>query len=191
MYLNSVEGSMNSFETIKFPLYKLAILMALIILQSSKVAHSANEDFLGKDKDSEFYVSPVVNVVISGDNYRHVEEVLEHATMLSKKVPVRNIVIVHKLKGIEHLTQNIDLADDENKRVYGTPGKNTQNPFSAYLKELKLTEFEVKPAQEIINRLGIKSSPTWIIRFEGKEYIYEGYTNISTMFTRDGSFMPQ
>lgn len=154
-------------------------------------AYSDNLDLFGMDKSSEFYVSPVVNVIISGLDKNHVRNVLERIISLSKKVPVRNIVLYHYESEINNLSYQFE-GEDEKNRIFRELGiSKPQNPYSAYLKDLKLSSLELKGGDNLLNRLRVSYSPVWIVRHEGKDYVYEGYPDISKMFSRDGTFIPE
>jgi hypothetical protein len=175
-------------------LFSKSIFLLMVLFCSAIVifpVFAVEPQFLVKDTKSPYYVSPVVNVIISGEDSRHVIETLERAVILSRKVPVRNVLIVTTFKDLYKYQTNLD---DIVSRVGGNvPAGHAlpENSFTAFFKDLKLSRTEVKPVQEVENRLGIRNSPSWIVRFEGKEYIYEGYTDIGNMFSKEGIFTPK
>jgi hypothetical protein len=153
-------------------------------------SYALDEDFFGKSKSSNFYVSPVVNLIISGTDERHVSEILQNTVRLSKRVPVRNILILHRGKGIERLSYSPEMTDQSSEVLEKLNIEIPKNPYSKYFRELGLFSAGIKSHQTILQRLKISYSPTWVVRFEGKDYIYEGYSDISRFFSSDGSFVP-
>ena len=43
--------------------------------------------------------------------------------------------------------------------------------------------------QELLKNLHIQYSPTWVVRYQGKDYIYEGLGSISRYFSSQGQFL--
>ncbi len=167
------------------------IVIFFTVLFFSGTVSAVDQDFFAKDKKSPFYVSPVVSVIISGTDQRHMSEVLSHAVRLSRKVPVRNVLVFHKGQGIERLSHLPEMESESTEMLEKLQIKLPENPYRAYFQELGLYSTGLKSPETILKRLKISYSPTWVVRYEGKDYIYEGYTEINRFFSNDGSFLPQ
>jgi len=151
-------------------------------------------DFFSGSKDSPFSVSPVVSLVVNGSDSSHLSQALSNAVNLSRKVPVRNLLILYQGDQVEALSyhpETVTEAESESdflKQFKFTP---PQNPYAKYFKDLKLYTSSIKAEDTLLDRLRINYSPTWIVRFEGRDYVYEGYQDISKMFSREGGFTPE
>lgn len=170
--------------------YKMKFFLFFLILLVSSPVCAIEKDFFEQDTSSPFYVSPVVNVVISGSDYQHVEEVLSKLVSLSKKVPVRNVILYHQGKGLENFSFQEDSNDSASLSRQDQTNRK-RNTFVPYFKELRLAPVESKAGNALLDRLRISYSPTWVVRYEGKDYIYEGYPDISRMFSSKGTFTPE
>ncbi|HMO16596.1 MAG TPA: hypothetical protein PKA63_02210 [Oligoflexia bacterium] len=158
------------------------------------------EDFFSNSFDSPFKVSPVVSVVISGTNDSHIKEVLSSAVSLSRKVPVRNVVIIANAEDMQRFsahqeeafrTGELSVTKEQQEMLEKLKVQIPKNPFLGYFRDLKLMPSGFKSGDKLKERLRISHSPTWVVRFEGKDYIYEGYPNIARMFDAKGGFRPE
>lgn len=149
-------------------------------------------DFFSGRNNSPFSVSPVVSLVVNGSESSHLSQALSNAVSLSRKVPVRNLLILYQGDQVEALSYHPEIMADDGSDIlkqlkYTAP----QNPYTKYFSELKLYTSSIKADDTLLKRLRITYSPTWIVRFEGKDYVYEGYQDISKMFSREGGFTPE
>ncbi len=135
-------------------------------------------------------VKPVVSVIINADNSKHAFETLNAVVNLSKKVKVTNIVMAVKKDRLYDFAPVLTS-------IYGEmPEKFLKKPrqemlsqsYEKYFDSLNLYGSTIKFDPVLISRLSLTYSPTWVVRYRGKDYIFEGYGDISKYFTRDGSF---
>ena len=137
----------------------------------------------------------VVSLVVSGADNAHMLAQLRKLSELKQKkgVALGRIVIIG---GGDNLSQTA---------VYAPPNMNAsvlEDP-AALRKALRVssTEFgelcsaldvETAPqvdADAILSHFDISFSPAWIVRYQGRDYVFEGSTDISRNFTNDGRFI--
>ena len=129
---------------------------------------------------------PLVSVLISAKDRSHVADILSEVKKLSKNVPVVNVAIA--IPGDEIL----DLSALENSKANSSSTNNLDKLNSIIdlksLDGLGLTRTKIKYDESLIKRLRLSYSPTWIVKYRGEDYIFEGYRSISNHFTRTGNF---
>ena len=54
---------------------------------------------------------------------------------------------------------------------------------------LRQTEGGDAVAEKIISRLGVTSSPTWVVRYKGKDHVFEGMYEPTELFDNSGNFL--
>ncbi len=152
----------------------------------------------------------VVSVIIRGEDRNHLYEALGEIQKLRKKqVLLGNVVIIgksnigplqpntarmlvgpdaylHAREALRKTGKDLTLKEFENaKRELG---------ISSALSELALdmnlgAGFLIDDAEKILTDLGIEFSPAWIVRYHGKNYIYEGVDSIAKYFGTGGQFL--
>ncbi len=147
---------------------KILSFLFILILSSSPVL-----------ADNDPFSSPtVVYVIASGSNLNHVREVVDNTVRLSAKVPIRSFTLVQKLSEI-----SATATDDKESSI-----KSYDSAISP-IKQLGLEETSTDSSLTTVKELRLSYSPTWIVKANGREYVYEGYQDISKFFTRDGIFL--
>lgn len=139
---------------------------------------------------SERYtVKPLVSLIVSGENSAHALEVLQKAKNLSKKVKIVNILLVASTektaKIASSLTSSLDGEVDELNPIKAS---SEELAFKEIFDSLRLTNSEISVQSPVFLRLRLSYSPTWIVRYQGKDYVYEGFQDISNYFSSDGNF---
>jgi hypothetical protein len=162
----------------------------LIILFLLNLGVSQAQDFLNNE-ENPFRVKPVVSLLVSGEDMSAALDALDKALILSKSVQVINILIV--VKGEKAISFSSALSDGSSEEEISLPpavkGVTPElERLKYYIQELKLYNASSNDNASIITRLRLSYSPTWIVRYEGQDYVYEGYKNISKYFTKNGEF---
>ena len=135
---------------------------------------------------SERYsVKPLVSLILSGENSVHALEVLEKAKNLSKKVKIVNVLLVASTEKTSKIASSLDGEADELNPIKAS---SEELAFKEVFDSLKLTNSEISVQSSVFLRLRLSYSPTWIVRHQGKDYVYEGFQDISNYFTSDGNF---
>ncbi|MFN8391352.1 MAG: hypothetical protein U0136_13770 [Bdellovibrionota bacterium] len=151
----------------------------------------------------------IVNLVVSGTDTEGLVKALGELSELKKRnVLIGRIIVVGgenfallngatSSRGTELAvfsqlrdqlrTMGKDLSLNDFYRLKDAIGVSTEVPRLAAEIELG-TPRGVGNIQEILDALQIESSPTWIVRYHGKNYIYEGVTEVSRYFTKQGQF---
>jgi len=183
--------------------FRTLLLLLITMLPALSIAEdkgSPEENFFSSSDNSPFKVSPVVSVIISGTSDAHVSEVLSTAIGLSRKVPVRNVAIIANGNDMQRFSAqdastsgatDAGITQEQRAMLDKLGAQLPKSPFAGLFKELKLVTSEMKGGDQLKERLRISYSPTWVVRFEGRDYIYEGYPNISRMFDAKGGFQPE
>lgn len=141
-------------------------------------------------ESSPFKVDPLVSVIIDGNDHKHVFETLETAIALSKKVKVRNVVLAVSADKLTDLSATFAASEngEQDQKFRDQRGKILSANYTKYFGQLGLAGSEITSDKSIISRLNLSYSPTWIVRHQGKDYVFEGFPTISRYFTRDGEF---
>jgi len=128
-----------------------------------------------------------VSVIVDGANLNHVREVVGEAKALSRKVPVRNFLLIQKMPDMSSMSQdNAKISPSEQQRIQD----NVQIMQSA-MEEVRILNLEKSEGMtdlSLLDKLRISNSPTLVVRYKGKNYIYEGYGSIDRYFTNGGDF---
>ena len=64
-----------------------------------------------------------------------------------------------------------------------------QSQEAKYLQEAGVVSDRVIESRRILKRLGIENSPTWVVRYKGKDYVFEGFRDPASLFSKDGTFL--
>lgn len=129
----------------------------------------------------------VVSVIVDGKNLNHVREVVGEAKKLSRKVPIRNLLLIQKMPDVGAMTKDSTKISPE---LQQRAQKNMQEMQMTMeeVRVLNLERSEGKYDLSLLEKLRITNSPTWVVRYKGRNYIYEGYTSIDRYFTNNGDF---
>lgn len=75
--------------------------------------------------------------------------------------------------------------------IVGEPNTSseTSDPISKIFSELSLSQSGMEDPSIVLKKYDIKSSPTWIVRYKGKDYVYEGLKNPERLFNTQGQFL--
>lgn len=129
----------------------------------------------------------VVSLIVDGKDLRHLNEVINEAKALSRKVPIRNLLLIEQMP---------DLSQMSNDSVKNSPAEQKKIQLSTQhmqagmesVRALNLEQSEGKTDLSLLDKLRITNSPTWIVRHKGRNYIYEGLPSIDRYFTANGNF---
>ncbi len=127
-----------------------------------------------------------VSVIVDGKNYTHVRDVIEEAKMLSKKVPVRNLLLIQKMPDLSSIPNKKELSTAEQMKIQAETNALQKNMEE--VRNLNLEQSEGKSDLSLLKTLRISYSPTWVVRYNGRNYIYEGHRSIDQYFTSKGIF---
>ncbi len=128
----------------------------------------------------------VLNVIVDGRDQEHLADVLDILADLKKrKVLVGDIIVVGDT-GAELSARGIVSLSSNGKG----PPVTKRTPLGEVATELDLSHGTRTSAAALMAQYRVRYSPAWIVRYAGKDYIYEGMKDIRRMFTRDGQFLP-
>lgn len=115
-------------------------------------------------KFHQWYVShSVLSLVVNGKDEQHLSEALNEISKLKNRgVLVGDVMIIG--------------------------GPKDLNKLSALTKNAGLDSNLMENAQAVVDKLEITNSPTWIVRYRGKDYVYEGLRSAQGLFTSQGQF---
>jgi hypothetical protein len=115
----------------------------------------------------------VLHVVIDGTDLKHVERVLETRQALKKRGVFLGEVMI--------------IGDPDPMKIVKQRRTEYRNTHTM-VEKFGLGESSLENATELVERFGIKSSPSWIVRFRGKNYVFEGLRTPEKLFTSKGVF---
>ncbi len=118
---------------------------------------------------------PVLNLIVSAHPPTHTAKYLRTISNIHRtyNVPVGEILIVYKELNAETLLEQGFLSIDGIKSLEKLQGQG----------------FSIRPVTEIPKHLKITSSPTWIVRHNDEDHVFEGHDSPYTFFTADGEFL--
>lgn len=144
--------------------YIYLVILATYLLPTVALAQYQ----LPKDKRywkyRQWYLShSIVSLVVSGKDEQHLSEVLSEIPKLkSKGILVGDVMVI---------------------------GKNEQNSrLDKIADELNLGQNSMEAADVVVKKYKISSSPTWIVRYRGRDYVFEGFKSPQALFTSQGEF---
>ena len=115
----------------------------------------------------------VVHLVVNGENASQLLPVLEELQKL-----IKNDVAIGKVVVIGWPVPNLNEVQ-----------LLQQLPRALEILQLGSASGGGTSAEELLKTLSIENSPTWIVRYHGKNYIYEGVDSIARYFNRQGQFL--
>ncbi len=136
----------------------------------------------------------VLSLVIDGRDRNHLLENLSKLAELRKKkrVAIGQIVIVG---GGQNVAESEVIASGNvSARVVEDPAELRKSlrvvstPFGDLVDALKVSSTQTIDGGTILSHFDLTSSPAWIVRYQGQDYVYEGPTDIARLFTVDGRF---
>lgn len=137
-------------------------------------------------QSADIEVKPLVSLIVSGEDMPRAMEALDKARQLSRKVKVVNVMLV--VKGDKAISMVSDLTADRSGADKVPLNSTASSGLKAAMDELGLVSSDGSMESQVFSRLRLSYSPTWIVRHEGKDYVFEGYSDISRYFTGDGQF---
>ena len=138
----------------------------------------------------------VISLVVDGNNRDHVFETLKRLYLLreSTHVAIGRVVVI----GTGSHLQDIEFPQDRRAlSKSGDPGSVIEPPraedgkpsYYAKLKKLmNLIPSSSESGAEIIERFHLKYSPSWIVRYHGQDYVFEGDFDPASLFSSGGKF---
>lgn len=108
-----------------------------------------------------WYIShSIVTLVVNGKEENHLRGSLAQLSKLKEKgVLIGDIMIIGGGKNLAKITTEAGLSNEV-----------------------------LENAEFVVNKYEIKNSPTWIVRYQGKDYVYEGLSSPQNLFTSQGMF---
>ena len=120
----------------------------------------------------------VTHLIVSGTDPEHLADALEEVEKLVKKNVAIGKIFVIGAEGFSWFDGTPDQPKVDRSRASGTAAKLGLGSGTA-----------VGKPQELLKNLDIQNSPTWVVRYQGKDYIYEGFGSISRYFSSQGQFL--
>ena len=137
----------------------------------------------------------VLSLVVDGRNRAHLTEQLQKLAALreKKRVAIGQIVIIG---GGANLSESVISAPrNANAQIINDPAALRRTlqviptEFGDLCEKLNVTSAPLINSARIIEHFNLSSSPAWIVRYQGRDYIFEGQTDINRLFTADGRFV--
>lgn len=115
----------------------------------------------------------ILHLVVDGTDLQHLSKVLEDREELKKR-------------GV-YLGEVMIIGDPDPMRIVKERRKNYRNA-QTIIERFNLGESSLENAKDVVEDFGISHSPTWIVRFRGKNYVFEGLRTPERLFTSEGVF---
>lgn len=129
----------------------------------------------------------VLSVVVNGSNEEHLFSTLEKLIELRDRygVLLGEVLVVNG--GMN--TSPVDVNARSKGRVEGGQIKLPPSQFSRYKSALQLDPPRMENGLDVIQHLNLQYSPAWIVRYHGKNYVFEGNVDPLRLFARGGKFL--
>lgn len=168
---------------------------------SAEMAYPVRHGELPADRDYwsflNFYRShAVVSLVVSGIDDKALARALEELNRLQDRgVQIGEVVVsggryIADLNAVETPTDP-PITDDlsaEEVKVRRAAQQKRVSALSKLSLAVGLGVGDPVDVSPVIERLAIQYSPTWVVRYRGRDYVYEGLENPSTLFSKDGVY---
>ena len=143
-----------------------------------------------------FQQHAVLSVIVAGDDREQLANVLTKLAVLKEqKVMIGQMILVGAELGPE-LERGGPLPNPANASRGETPEQfmdEVRHPKPTELgmlgRRLLLLKSEVVDASKYLEKFQISKSPTWIVRYRGQDYVFEGRFDPKQLFSQDGAFL--
>ena len=147
---------------------------------------SALYDKLSKQDRVNYRPRSMLSLVVDGRDPNHALSYLKKLSTLvnRKNVKIGSVLII----GESYADKK---AKEQNLAKYLVDQRSKNTPSQRYERALKTNDLPLsKPLlyAGVLSQLEITSSPTWIVRHAGRDYIFEGFKNPETFFNKKGEF---
>jgi hypothetical protein len=126
----------------------------------------------------------VVSLIVSAADRPALFSALRDLTILRQ----RGIQIGEVFISGGPLMNSFFTADEAKFPAAGKEISKRDRELDRLIADIGLVDGSIEDLESALSRLNISSSPTWIVRYHGKDYVYEGFERASPLFTRDGNF---
>lgn len=155
-------------------------------------------------KTEKTYVpKSVLSLIISGKDPKHLKKHLGKLAWLAKyrNIKVGNVLVVGDLdllvkggEGKEAAKWNETLQAALKNKKFRKNDQLTElvmmhGPFTKFLALAGMRHYEFEKADQILDRLKVSYSPTWIVRHLGRDYVFEGFSDPTHLFNTSGEFV--
>lgn len=191
--------------------YLTSVILTLVFfLVTAAAAYSQITVFKGKLptdenywKYHEWYVNnnTVVSLVVSGkDRDALLDALRDLSVLLKRKVLIGSVIINGGLHfaalrpDIEELRSSFKKVDPKiisklpTSLLYLYKDMLGPSEFKDIAQEIKLDGAQYVNIEDIIKKFNLTFSPAWIVRYKGKDYVFEGQADIKNFFSADGKF---
>lgn len=135
----------------------------------------------------------VLSLVVSAEDPNHAKRHLARLAWVAKHRKVKvGAVYVLGLHN-DYVAKPADPSRDPRGRK--TPvhieeiGTATVGPLYKHLLTAGVPRYNKLLARKVFEDLDVRYSPTWVVRHRGRDYIFEGVSEPSKLFDRNGNFL--
>ncbi len=142
----------------------------------------------------------VVSLIVSGEDKEHLIDALKQVKILKEKnVLIGEIIVVGGFL-FGDLSGNASKNSEFKNKIQSNMGRLTPDAINflnqiaapselpGLVQKLNLGQSSFAELAPIMEHFEISLSPSWIIRYKGKDHIYEGNFDITRFFTADGQY---
>ena len=115
----------------------------------------------------------ILSLIISSSDTKKVFKNLRNLVKVHRKrnVSLGQVMIVYNKKSLE-----------KKEEIFSSP------ELGIITKDIKSKEFFIEPVLEIPKKFNITTSPAWVIRYQGKDHVFQGNYQPLNFFTKEGFF---
>jgi hypothetical protein len=159
---------------------------------------------LRENKSGSSYLPPsTLSLVLSGAEQKHLQKHLSSLVIINKKqkVKIGEVLVVGDVLAIEKLKasgQSKEVSQKFQQELNNSEFRTIDElyefimlhgKYTKYPALVGLTHSEMKEAKRVLDFYQIESSPTWIVRHLGRDYVFEGFEDPFSLFNNRGEFI--
>lgn len=128
----------------------------------------------------EWYVNhSVLNVIVSGTDTNHLEETFRELQRMKKRgILIGDVAVV----GASTDPSTGPATQSREKMAQSSRIKEL-------IRDIGLGDAQVTDVSTVAQQMDVSFSPTWVVRYQGRNFVYEGLTSPAKLFTANGVFL--
>ena len=131
----------------------------------------------------------VLSLIVSAKDPEQMQQAIERLALVARtrRVTIGNVMIVGNAE--TGGTFAPDRLDPNRNRTDYTRNLLVFGPKYQLLHDAGVPGVSRVQSDRVLERYDIRSSPAWIVRYRGSDYVFEGWTDPAQLFTQRGEFL--
>lgn len=155
--------------------------------KTNQIAFNGPDIGGGTRPNRELAPPSVLSLIVAGQDQEHISR---HTRKLARLAEHRNVKIGNvMIVGMSGVGGGVTAERGRLGRSGFVPSSAWLEQQYGQLAETGLKNYEVVLAERLFDRFDIRYSPTWVVRHLGRDYVFEGYSDPTRLFTKKGTFV--